>query len=213
MSARLTLFGMTGSVYTRVAQIVLAEKDLAHAFQEIDPFELPLPVAFAALHPFGRVPVLKHGDFALYETQAITTYLDTAFSGDTLIPSDHRARARMIQVMSIVDNYGYWPLVRQVFVQRVWNPLDNLPVDQEALADGLDVSQKVLAALEAIAAEGHILTPGSFTRADAHLAPMIDYFGMAPEGADMLAKLPHLSEWWSVLKARPSVRDTRPSLS
>ena len=29
-----------------------------------------------ARHPFGRIPVLDHGDFRLYETQAILRYLD-----------------------------------------------------------------------------------------------------------------------------------------
>jgi len=213
MNLPLTLFGMTGSVYTRVIQIVLMEKGLAHDHQEVDPFELPLPEAYAQLHPFGRVPVLKHGDFTLFETQAITTYLDTAFPGTSMIPSDHKARARMIQVMSIVDAYGYWPMVRQVFVQRVWNPIDNLPVDDAMLADGIEVSRKVLNALEAIAAEGYVLTPSSFTRADAHLAPMIDYFRLAPEGAALLAEHPHLSEWWRVIQTRSSLRNTRPNLS
>lgn len=213
MNSPLTLYGMTGSVYTRVAEIVLVEKGLSYQHQEVDPFETPIPAEYAALHPFGRVPVLKHGEFALYETQAITTYLDTAFPGAALIPSDDKARARMIQVMSIVDAYGYWPLVRQVFVERVWNPLDNLPIDEKALAHGLEVSQHVLATLEAIAAEGFVLTQNSFTRADAHLAPMIDYFQMAPEGANMLVQHSHLSAWWGSIKDRPSVRETRPNLS
>lgn len=212
MDAPLTLYGMTGSVYTRVAQIVLSEKGLAYDHHEVDPFERPLPDVYAALHPFGRVPVLTHGDFTLYETQAITTYLDTAFPGASLIPSDHRARARMIQVMSIVDAYGYWPMVRQVFVERVWNPRDGLPVDEAALADGLAAARKVLAALETLAAEALVLTPGAFTRADAHLAPMIDYFQRAPEGADLLAQHPHLSQWWHAIQSRPSIRMTRPTL-
>ncbi|MEM9844010.1 MAG: glutathione S-transferase family protein [Pseudomonadota bacterium] len=213
MSEPITLYGMTGSVYTRVAQIVLREKELSFEYEEIDPFELPLPAFYAALHPFGRVPVLKHGEFALYETQAITTYLDTTFPGPSLIPSDDKARARMIQVISIVDAYGYWPLVRQVFEQRVWNALDNLPVDEAVIANGLEVSGKVIAALEAISAEGLVLNSNGITRADAHLAPMIDYFRMAPEGAAMLAQHPHLSAWWHQMETRASVRDTRPSLS
>ena len=212
MSAALTLYGMTGSVYARVVQIVLSEKGLAYDHQEVDPFERPLPDVYAALHPFGRVPVLTHGDFTLYETQAITTYLDTAFPGVSLIPSDHKARARMIQVMSIVDAYGYWPLVRQVFGERVWNPREGLPVNEAILTEGLEASRNVLAALEALAAEALVLTPETFTRADAHLAPMIDYFQRAPEGAALLAQHPHLSQWWQAIQSRSSMRDTRPTL-
>jgi hypothetical protein len=39
-----------------------------------------------ARHPFGRVPVLEHGRFSLYETQAILRYLDRAWV-DALIES------------------------------------------------------------------------------------------------------------------------------
>ena len=32
-----------------------------------------------ALHPFNRVPILRHGDFTVYETSAIASYIDEAF--------------------------------------------------------------------------------------------------------------------------------------
>ena len=34
-----------------------------------------------AIHPFGKMPVLRHGDFTLCESKAIATYLDRAFDG------------------------------------------------------------------------------------------------------------------------------------
>jgi glutathione S-transferase len=46
-------------------------------------------------HPFGRVPALKHGDFMLYETNAIAAYVDEVFPGPRLTPDDARKRARM----------------------------------------------------------------------------------------------------------------------
>ena len=39
-----------------------------------------------ALHPFDRVPIFQHGDFTLYETSAIATYVDEAFEGPALSP-------------------------------------------------------------------------------------------------------------------------------
>src|SRR6266478_5495835 len=65
------------------------------------------------LHPFRRVPTLVHDDFVLYETQAITRYIDEAFAGPAFQPVQPRQRARMAQVISIIDAYGYVPMVRQ----------------------------------------------------------------------------------------------------
>ena len=74
------LIGYRYSVYLRIVRVVLAEKGVAFAHVEVDPFAGP-PDWYLALHPFGRVPTLRHGDFVLYETSAIARYVDAAFAG------------------------------------------------------------------------------------------------------------------------------------
>jgi glutathione S-transferase len=56
-------------------------------------------------HPFGRVPVMEHDDFTLYETQAILRYLERILPSPPLIPQQTRDAARMDQVMGISDWY------------------------------------------------------------------------------------------------------------
>jgi glutathione S-transferase len=41
-----------------------------------------------AIHPFGKMPVLRHGDVELFESKAIATYLDRSFPGPPVFPSD-----------------------------------------------------------------------------------------------------------------------------
>ena len=41
-----------------------------------------------ARHPFGRMPVLEHDGFILYETQAILRYLDRILPEPPLTPAD-----------------------------------------------------------------------------------------------------------------------------
>ena len=57
-----------------------------------------------------------------------------------------------------------------------------------------------------------MLDGSAVTLADLHLAPMIDYFLMAPEGAAMMAGYPALSTWWRWIAERDSFRATRPVL-
>ena len=55
-----------------------------------EPLRPDVPAAYLALHPFGRVPTLVHDGFALYETGAISRYIDRAFPGPALQPSSAR---------------------------------------------------------------------------------------------------------------------------
>lgn len=205
------LHGYSFSVYLRVARLVLAEKGVAYRHREIDPFG-PLPEGYLDLHPFGRVPVLEHDGFTIYETQAITRYVDMAFEGPALQPGGPRARARMAQVIAMVDAYAYWPLVRQVYSHRVFRPAEGAAHDEAQVALGLAAAGPVLAALERVAAEGLVLDGVGLTLADLHLAPMIAAFATVPEGAAALARHPALSLWWTAMAARDSLRTTDPGL-
>lgn len=210
MSDPVALRGYRFSVYTRIAAMVLREKGVAYRREEVDPFAPDLPPAYRALHPFARVPVLSHGDFEVYETAAIARYVDAAFAGPNLTPRDPRAQARMAQVVSIVDAYGYGPMVRQVFAHGVFRPCNGEPWDAAEIERGLETSRTVLAALDAIAAEGRVLDGARLTLADCHLAPMVAYFVQVPEGADRLSRHPALSPWWQAVKGRRSLAETDP---
>ena len=211
MATTVTLHGFRYSVYVRIARIVLAEKGVAYESVEVNPFAQNVPAEYLALHPFRRVPTLVHGDFVLYETCAITRYVDEAFEGPALQPRAVRARARMTQIISIIDSYGYVPMVRQVFSERVFGPATGQTADEAVVRQGLEKSLRVLSALEAIAGEAGPLT-GDWSLADFHLAPMVAYFTAAPEGRDMLARFPRLTAWWNLVRTRRSFIDTEPGL-
>src|SRR5262249_27200141 len=112
------LFGAAYSVYVRVARLALAEKGVPYRLEEVDVFGGP-PAAYARPLPSGRLPAFEHDGFRLYETAAITRYVDEAFPGSPLQPEAFRARARMNQVISILDSYAYRTLVWDIFVERV----------------------------------------------------------------------------------------------
>jgi glutathione S-transferase len=207
-----TLHGFRYSVYVRIARMVLAEKGVAHDRVEVNPFAAPVPAKYMALHPFGRVPTLVHGDYTLYETCAITRYVDEAFDGPALQPRAVRARARMTQVISIVDSYGYVPMVRQVFSERVFGPAVGRAADEAIIRQGLEKSSRVFAALEATTSGDTGPLTGDWSLADFHLAPMIAYFSAASEGRDMLAQFPRLAAWWDLVRVRQSLVDTEPGL-
>jgi glutathione S-transferase len=191
------------SVYNRIARLVLLLKGVEHETIEVDPFD-ELSEDYLRLHPFRRVPVLAHGGFTLFETSAITRYVDRAFEGRPLQPESPAAVARMDQVIAVVDAYGYWPMVRQVSSHGFFRPLFGDPSDPDEVGEGLAASSRVLSYLEGVAEEGEVLTGRDLTLADCHLGPMVDYFVRVEEGKRALACHPALHRWWervSVLEA------------
>lgn len=209
----LTLWGYRYSVYTRIAKMVLALRDVPYHSAETNPFDDPPDPALARITRFGRVPVLDHDGFVLSETTAICRYVAAAFPGAALVPATPRAAARMDQVIVIIDAYGYQSMVRQVFSHAVFRPMIHAPTDSAQIAKGLADAAPVLATLNTIAAEGLVLTAPTLTLADLHLAPMIGYFAMAPEGHAALGQYPALLQWWAHMQHLPAYLKTDPGLA
>jgi glutathione S-transferase len=206
------LYGYKYSVYAWIARLALEEKGVRYDWVEINPFADPVPASYLALHPFKRVPTLVHDDFAVYETSAITRYLDEAFEGPMLQPRESRDRARCNQIISIADSYAYWPLVRQVFSHSVFRRLLGQPFDDAEIRRGLDVAPKVLSALEKIAGQHQYLCGHHLSLADVHLAPMIGYFVRTSEGRQLLGNHARLSAWWLGVSQRVAYLSTTPLL-
>ena len=171
-----------------------------------------MPAAYLDLHPFRRVPTLIDGDFTIYETGAITRYVDEAHPGPMLQPVSAPQRARISQILSIIDADAYWPLVRQVLAHGYFRVRTGRPADRAEYQTGLDAAPRVLRALERLTGGGSFLVSDTVTLADIHLAPMIGYLAMDSAGAAMLGDYPRLTAWWSMMIKRDAFVATRPAL-
>ncbi|HXW25654.1 MAG TPA: glutathione S-transferase N-terminal domain-containing protein, partial [Xanthobacteraceae bacterium] len=73
--AKVEIIGMPQSTFVRVVRMTCEEKGI--------PYELtvarPHSPEINAVHPFGKVPGMRHGDVELCESKAIATYLDRSF--------------------------------------------------------------------------------------------------------------------------------------
>src|SRR5258705_7923244 len=140
------LHGADYSVYARMVELALIEKGVAYRIEPLDIFK-GAPPDYLKLHPFAKIPALEHGDFRLYETGAITRYIDEAFPGPSLQPQDPQGRARMVQIMSIVDSYGYRPLIWDIMVERLIAPTEGRTSDEAKIATAIPMAETGLAAL------------------------------------------------------------------
>jgi glutathione S-transferase len=208
-----TLFGATYSVYVRIARLALEEKRIPYRLVEIDIFaEGGPPADYLRRHPFGRIPAFEHDGFRLYEAGAISRYVDEAFPGPPLQPSEPRARARMNQIIGILDSYAYRTLVWDIFVERVRAPANGRTPDEAKIAAALPKAGTCLQALEDLMGANPWLASATLTLADLHAAPMFAYLRLAAEGTALMADHPGLQRWWQAIAARPSMPATRSPL-
>ncbi len=91
-----------GSPYGRAVLATLEEKGADYRLAPLAPGATKSE-PHASRHPFGRVPVLEHDGFMLYESQAILRCLDRVLPAQVLTPADPKAAARMDQAMNIND--------------------------------------------------------------------------------------------------------------
>lgn len=203
------LYGASYSVYTRIARLAFEEKGMPYRLVETDVFAAGGPPAdHLRRHPFGRIPALDHADFVLYETVAIARYVDEAFPGPPLQPDSASSRARVSQIISLLDSYGYRPMVWDVYVERVLAGEEGRVPDEARIVAALARSAIVLGELERMIGTRAFLAGEDITLADLHAAPMIAYFRLAPEGAQALSRHTRLAAWWDRMNGRPSLQRT-----
>ncbi len=160
-------------------------------------------------HPFGRVPVLEHDGFSLYETQAILRYLDRVLPTPALTPADTRRTARMDQVMNINDWYLFHGVGNVIIFQRVIGPqLMGLKPDEAVIEAAMPKARTVFAELARLLGEQPFFAGDALSLADLLVAPGVAFFTATPEWAELGAPHPNLVAWLARMEARPSMKAT-----
>ncbi|HVY57374.1 MAG TPA: glutathione S-transferase family protein [Xanthobacteraceae bacterium] len=201
----LQVIGAPQSNFVWVTRIACAEKGVPYTLVPARPHTPEVD----AIHPFGKIPAMRHGDVVLCESRAICSYIDRAFEGPPLMPADVRLAAQTEQWISLINTVIDPVLMRRYLAAYVFpqtpdgNP--NRPVIDASLAE----VERHLAVLEKAIAAGY-LVGDAFTLADADLLPILYYLRMTPEAGAIIAGSAAFQGYLSRHMARPSIRDTVP---
>jgi glutathione S-transferase len=192
-----------GSPFSRAALVMLEEKGAAY---RVMPVTAGLrSTQHLSRHPFGRVPVLEHGDFRLYETQAILRYLDRVLPEPALTPQDPRRAARMDQAMNVNDWYLFLGAANVIGFQRIVGPrLMGLTPDEAAIAAAIPRARTVFDELARLLGGQSYFTGETLTLADLLLAPQLDFLQQTPEWEPLATSHANLCQWLARMQARPS---------
>jgi glutathione S-transferase len=202
------VYGFPRSTFVNIVRLVLTYKEVPYTFHDLEQ-EMGKP-SHLALHPFNRVPILRHGDFTLYETSAIVTYIDETFPRLPLQPRDIPGRARMDQWISMINSYYYPYMIYHVTHERLVFPELGIAYDEKVVAQALPKVELGLQVIERQLGHGQDYLLGSeLTLADFYLLPSTFSFSLTEEGRAMYPKYPTLCEWRAKMEALPSVRKLR----
>ena len=200
------IIGSARSSYTHAVRLICEEKGIDYVLTE-KPLRAP---EIRAIHPFGKMPVLRHGDFQLFESKAIATYLDRSFPAPFLFPSDARLAALTEQWISLVNTLVDQTLIRTYIYAYIAPKTGGAAPDRETIEAVMPALREQIAVLDkAVAATGY-LVGDDVTFADLNLLPILHRVQLAPEGARALADATHLTRYYERHTARPSFKRTTP---
>jgi glutathione S-transferase len=200
------IIGVPGSIFVRTARIACVEKGVAYTLTPVRPHS---PEA-RAIHPFGKIPVFRHGDLTLSESRAICCYLDMAFPGPPLVPRDPVGAAVCEQWISLVNSSIVPILTRDYLHAHIFSGLPDGAPDRTAIAAVLPKLGDIFVLLDRELSARDFLAGDDFTLADAYLLPVLNYMRQLPESGEVMAAAPHITAWYDRMMARPSCADTVP---
>ena len=204
--ADLMIYGIPQSTYVRSARMACIEKGVSYTLQP----EMPSSDTIRGLHPFRRVPVLRHGDFTLYETSAILRYVDEAFDGPPLSPREPKRRAQMEQWISAINCYFDGPMIRRLVLQYAFPSGPDGKPDRAVIDKAVPEVRRLLQLIDEAVAEGPFLLGPQLTLPDLLLAPMMFYVAQTPEGGAMMKDTRNIPRSGAAIGARASYQETMP---
>jgi glutathione S-transferase len=236
-STLITLYDSNYATCPRKARLCLYEKGVAfdrHVIsletgEEHEPW-------FRKLNPKGLIPVLVHDGEVLTESSVICQYIDEAFEGPPLMPSDPYGRARARYWMNRIDVYMHVPhhtaicyaiVFRHDYAEALGGPgafreyVQKFPttlpthllvdvyehgLSSPRVREGLRAYIDLFAEMESTLTQSNWLAGDEFSLADIGLAPWVYRIIKELKLATLLSG-PRVSEWFERIEARPAWQD------
>ncbi|CAA9414407.1 Glutathione S-transferase domain protein [uncultured Microcoleus sp.] len=205
--SKLVVWGTPVSTYVRTVRLLLEEIGADYTLHSVDIFNGESQSAdYLAKNPFGKVPTIEVNGELLYETAAITEYLDATLADRKFSFSDPMLQARMRQIMAIIDSYLYGPAISTIVIQRLIVPTQGGKTDEAKVKNAIAPAQTAIEAIESLTAGSPYLLGSEVSIADFYLIPIFIYFSQTPEFEVITAQTPKLRTWWDKVSQLPSVK-------
>jgi len=195
----LEILGRTSSINVRKVLWTCAELNIG--FEREDwgmGFRSTESPEFLALNPNAMVPVIKDGDFVLWESNTIIRYLAAAYDGASLYPAEPRARALVDRWLDwqAADLNPAWSYAFQGLVRC--SPAHQQP---ERIAASLTSWNRFMVILDQqLATTGAFVAGNDFSLADISIGLSVNRWRLMPAAKP---ELPAVAAYYQRLSFRP----------
>jgi glutathione S-transferase len=181
------------------SRLTLAEKQIPFTLIEIDLQNKP--ANFAEVSPTGKVPILKHGHYRIWESAIINECLEDAFPDPPLLPKDPTQRAQARLRMQFADARLFASTHKLFFAQ---NPQSQAEIVQEITESLRSLEQD----LQTLAAEGPYWLGADLSLVDLTYWPWFEQVTVLEHfcGFTFPCELDRLNRWWEGVAEREAVR-------
>jgi glutathione S-transferase len=227
----LALYHFGDAICAKKVRLALAEKGLAWESRDCIGAALRDP-EYLKLNPSGVVPTLVHDDKVLTESRIISEYIDDAFEGPALMPSDPHGRHRARYWMKQIDDSLHLNVFILTFAGSAREMFLHMPPDARApslpglrdpikrrisielldegwesplVAAAVDRFRRLLREMEnCLALSAYLAGPG-YSLADADYTAYIDRLVTLGLEGLWTDKAP-VQDWWARMQERPSYK-------
>jgi glutathione S-transferase len=198
------LYHFPASTFSRRVRVALLEKNISCELIEVNlPGGQHKENWYAALNPYMKVPTLVDGDFALYESAAILTYLEATHPTPPLVPDDVRGRALVDMHVRLCDAHLGRCAGAVLFPKRF---LPEANWDRPGMEAARKEIDRHLLIIERELGERPYLVGEAFSLADVAYLPFLHFLAMMEVSTG-----PRVQAWAERILGRPSARATVPA--
>lgn len=216
------LWWASGSPYSWRVMLALEHKRLPYDSHSLQlAFQEHKAPQMLAMNPRGRVPVLKHDDYVVFESVAILYYLDRKYPDPPIFgrtPEEAAVIVRVIEEFQAYTEPHIMGICRTLLGGA--NPLEEPPLDADALTDAMHVVAREARTIEMRVSRFDWIVGDDYSAIDMVIFPAIQLLrrALGRPGAEDLSRrflpievnYPALGRWLARIEALPGYDRTFP---
>jgi glutathione S-transferase len=182
------------------SRLALAEKCVPFQVIEIDLQNKP--ANFQDISPYGKVPILKHGDHRIWESAIINEYLEEAFPEPPLLPITPIQRAQARIWINFADTRLFATTSKLLYSSSSESPINLL----KELTEHLQFMEQE--GLQKLSTDGPYWLGTELSLVDLTYYPWFEQVAVLEHfrGFHFPSGLDRLQQWWEAMAKRESVR-------
>jgi len=188
------IYGPTFSNFVRSVMLICEENKISYTVGfKLDGEELTFKSEeHFDIHPYKKLPVIKHNSLILSETSSICRYLLNTFANEEVASQSYEKQAKIDAFSAIISLYIDKAIIRDYLLEFAFPKGENGEVRIDVAKNAQPAAIAALQIVEAELERGEILNGDKMTTADALLAPMLHYLYTMPSVSNLLADFPKL---------------------